>query len=102
MTEALPFPGDRSAGLPPLVGGRFRPRERLDARGPFERWAADETAGVGPVVLLSEPDQVVADPTTGPAWPSIAWEDELRRRVGSFGLPRVLDRFAADGRQFVV
>jgi serine/threonine protein phosphatase PrpC len=103
MTQALPFPPDRSAGLPALVGGRFRPRERIDARGPFERWTADESAGVGPVVLLSELDDGRVEPgPTGPAWPSLAWEEDLRHRVGLAGLPRVLDRFEIPGRAFVV
>src|SRR5262245_12775054 len=103
MTEALQFPSDRSADLPPLVGGRFRPRERIDIRGSLERWSADETAGVGPVVLLSEPLHSRPDPSpAGPPWPSLAWEEDVRRRLGLGGLAQSLDRFAAAERDFLV
>jgi serine/threonine protein phosphatase PrpC len=102
MPEALPSPADRSTGLPPLIGGRFRPRDRLDARGKFERWTADETAGVGPVVLLSEPENDWLPDGGGPPWPGLAWEQDIRRRIGAVGLARILDRFNAGGRDFIV
>lgn len=98
MNDPQSSSADHPSGVPPLLAGRFRPRQLFDSRGGFERWDADEVAGVGPVVLLSESDGGPADPA---AWPSLAWEDELRRRAGSLGLPRVLDRFVDAGRRWV-
>src|SRR4051812_25837518 len=100
MTEALQFPSDRPAGSAPLLADRFRPRERLDSRGAFERWSAEETAGVGPIVLISEPTPDAEAPGSL-AWPSLAWEEDLRQRAGPLGLSRVLDRFTERDRDWL-
>jgi serine/threonine protein phosphatase PrpC len=101
--KALPFPVDPSADMPPLLAGRFRARERLDARDGFERWIVDDKLSSAQVILLSEPHAAgPASRSSGPSWPSLAWEEDLRQRAGPVGLPPILDRFTAIGRDFLV
>src|SRR4051794_15030448 len=84
----------------PLLAGQYRLGERSDVRGPVEWFAGvrygSEAADVAPVILAREPrpaDPKATRPWPAP-WPSLAWEDDLRRRARHLGLPRVVDSFA--------
>jgi serine/threonine protein phosphatase PrpC len=95
-------PASKPAPAPaPLAAGRYRLGPRFDARDGLERYHGTLVAADGgetPVVLIREPlpetDRTVPHP---PRWPSLAWEDDLTRRVRHVGLPRILDAFGADG-----
>ncbi|HEY1375433.1 MAG TPA: protein phosphatase 2C domain-containing protein, partial [Gemmataceae bacterium] len=96
MTAEVP-PAPAAAPAPPRSAGRFRLRDRRDARGPVERWTAEDEAGAATIVL-TEP-LPAAD---SEHWPGVAWEEAVRRRAGDLGLPRAVDRFDDDGRACLV
>src|SRR4051794_10267283 len=95
MTFQAP-PPPAAPALPRQVG-RYRLRDRLDARGPVERWAAAGDAGGARVVLTEPPPAPDAA-----RWPGLAWEAGVRHRAGALGLPRPADRFEDGGRAFLV
>jgi serine/threonine protein phosphatase PrpC len=121
MTLALaskpisPAPGPFRPGPPPqaplvgedpparsaaLLAGRYWLDELIDARGGVERFTGvrygPEPSATVPVVLLREPTPT-RPPAGPPAWPGLAWEEDLRRRARHLGLSGVLDRFTAGG-----
>jgi serine/threonine protein phosphatase PrpC len=69
----------------------------LEVRGRVERWAGEGETG-GPVVVLSER----LPPTAATAWPSVAWEANVRRQPGTLGLAPVRDQFEEAGRAYLV
>ncbi len=81
---------------PPAGAGLFRRGERLDRRGDVSRWAGADEAGT-PVVIISEPF-----PLAAAAWPSLAWEEHIRDRIGDQGLSRIRTRFEDAGRAHLV
>jgi protein phosphatase len=91
----------------PLLAGRYRLGERWNLRGDVESYAGvrsgPEPSETTPVVLLRQqgPAQDGLRPYP-PPWPSLAWEDDLRRRTQHPGLPPVLDRFADGGWGYLV
>jgi PPM family protein phosphatase len=79
--------------LPDSVG-RYRLRQRLDIRGEFERWSAEDETGTA-VIILTEPLMAPND------WPCTPWEDRIRDDQRDLGLSSVRDRFEECGRAFL-
>jgi serine/threonine protein phosphatase PrpC len=104
----VPEAQEPAAPPTPLPAGPHRLGERFDTRGAVERWTGErlgpESPGAVPVVLLREPQPAPDAPPRPdpPPWPSLAWEEDLRRRAQHLGLPRVLDRFAEGGWDYLV
>jgi serine/threonine protein phosphatase PrpC len=121
-----------ASGQGRLIAGRYRLRQQLSQRGAIIRWLAEdilaepvrqvlvvEDRTVGRVsqaeaehILAeawSEPDDGQATgvdldaPGSPSAWPSLAWEERLLRKLDQHpGLPRLRERVVHDGQTFLV
>src|SRR5947209_5498575 len=79
---------------PPETAGRYRLKSLLDARGGFERWSAEDEAGI-PTVILTEPMP------ESPGWPGLAWEQQIRAAAAELGVAGVAERWEDAGRAFL-
>jgi len=74
---------------------------------PLGEAAASDDALADAEVLPSFEEPVPAAPATeilgsGSCWPSLAWERDLLGKAAHPSLPRVLDRFVADGFEYLI
>lgn len=110
------------------LAGRYILREVLSRRGPITRWSATDMQGQAVIVVegpaatkapeAGQEDHVIlGDPTpddpeaTGidldapgspTGWPSVAWEQRVLEKADHPSLPRVVERFEHQGRDYLV
>ncbi len=93
-------------GTQPLLAGRYRLGACFEVRGPVARFLGEQCDPDGtctPVLILREPiaGTDAARPAV-PAWPSLAWVEDLDGRARHLGLPRLTDRLEEGGAAYLI
>lgn len=110
------------------LAGRYILREVISRRGPITRWSASDARGQAVVVVegptvskaappededhvilgepvLDDPEATGIDldaPGSPTGWPSPAWEQRILEKADHPSLPRVVERFEHNGRNYLV